>query len=113
MAGALPTLLCHAVRCAQVQSYDTVNHTWVYYYRLTTVRFAAVNINITSKVPEAFDMLPITLPDGDGGCRRIPLDFLCQHQNANMFRIPPSCYCLNAHAMSTDHAHIFACTYAR
>ncbi len=70
LCGCVADLGCPALLwCVQVQSYDTVNHTWVYYYRLTTVRFAAVNINITSRVPDTFDMLPITLPDGGGGCR--------------------------------------------
>ncbi|KAG2494464.1 hypothetical protein HYH03_007516 [Edaphochlamys debaryana] len=54
------------VNSFKVDSYDAVNRTWVHYRYLATIRFTAQNVNITSVVPDAFDMIPVTLPATPG-----------------------------------------------
>ncbi|KAG2435796.1 hypothetical protein HXX76_006992 [Chlamydomonas incerta] len=48
----------------KINTYDSGKRTWIYFSSLSTLRFTAQNVNITSSVPKAFDMIPITLPSG-------------------------------------------------
>eukprot|EP00198_Chlamydomonas_reinhardtii_P002621 XP_001691957.1 predicted protein [Chlamydomonas reinhardtii] len=48
----------------KINTYDNSKRTWIYFSSLSTLRFTAQNVNITSAVPKAFDMIPITLPSG-------------------------------------------------
>ncbi|KAG2451229.1 hypothetical protein HYH02_003836 [Chlamydomonas schloesseri] len=48
----------------KINAYDSSKRSWIYFSSLSTLRFTAQNVNITSTVPKAFDMIPITLPNG-------------------------------------------------
>lgn len=49
--------------CRQVQDYDKRNRSWVYYSSLSTRRFTAQKVNITTTAPTIFGELPMDLPD--------------------------------------------------